>query len=1272
MIVKNKDTENLEHFKAILYDPGAGEVGGKLFKGWSLNSNYSVADADRGMTIDDVRNMVKERTPFAEGGEPLKVYAMLYNQIKITYLGEGNISLGTDTILHPSNETVPESGYEYTVLQAYTPKDPESNFEGWHVDEGANNIIEQQPVYPNNTKIHVKGDVKFSVDAPKGHWLIFDEQIKGATYNAPQFIKSGETTSEPRPASEMVLNGYDFNGWYTDKECTTQFDFGNELTETITIYAKWTEKTEAEYTVIVWTQNLDMTGYDFGDSIKLSGPVGQTISSVEQKGQGNDAYAVINGNDYRGQVSDSLNLTGFHLKDFDNNKSVSAQGNTVVNVYYDRTEYTLTFIVNDGSSSYVKSDSTNSGYYYMLTDDGRYVYRYLTREEDHWTYETGRYIYSYEKSSSTENGTYYLPDSSGNYYPQELYRNEGKWYKNRRRVGGLIFGHWEYYNEYVGDVYNRISTPETDKYNGDVYIRQDGKTIKTITAKYGESIAEHFPITGADGTSYEGYVWSPQGSQVFTTGDVPSLEIMPAENTIFIANRYGTSRYAHFIYYVEALPGETGDVSYNNKQYKEHEHLKISIGNGVTSTKSEDFKKLTGFTEEASTPSYGSDGRVELNSGNNYTIKFYYKRNTYSIRYCDGIFVDGNDNLLEETPRGDAFHTSDAIKYQADLTTYNKGQKDYYIPGVADTPKGYVFDGWYIDDTCTSPYTFEEMPEGGIQVYAKWRQVQYRVFLHPNAYDDAGNKDASLNWGSDQPKMNFRVDLGGKVSTPTGIRNEYEMVGWYLDSNFTKIFNKDAFVLNEDTVTTPYNKETDFTDPMDAWGDGATENADVNRPWITKKLDLYAKWRKVLEGADGIKVIYDANQGSNAPIDDNLYPDSAKVIAGAASTAPDATPKLGFSHWVIQKWDTDKYVDTDKTVFAGASFEIKKDDAQAVVTQWVNPTDEKDFIIVSDPTPGTTPPDSTHTKIKAATYTVQLRAEYINAEELTPTHIRWFSNDGTFDSVEEDIVLDDNLHINQAVDIKPASTFRREGYEFVGWARVKEEFEDEQAGELKQMPELTKDSSEMLVWYKDGSFYTDKNCTAANKVEKVAADEILVDGKYQAMYAVWKAETRKLKVSKTITGDGLPYVNLDAGFTIKVTLTDATGSLKTAEGISEVVKNNADDEGKKAEIELTFKPTMTERTAEQELIVPYGVEYNVEEQNIPKQFTVSYDKKSGTVTGKTDEVTSTTVTNTAKKVPITGVDVNTSGARTALLSLFAFAMMCVLGFSLKRKYVSRR
>lgn len=50
-------------------------------------------------------------------------------------------------------------------------------------------------------------------------------------------------TRVEKPATPTTL-GYTFGGWYTDKDCTTAFDFNTPITADTTLYAKWTKNAE--------------------------------------------------------------------------------------------------------------------------------------------------------------------------------------------------------------------------------------------------------------------------------------------------------------------------------------------------------------------------------------------------------------------------------------------------------------------------------------------------------------------------------------------------------------------------------------------------------------------------------------------------------------------------------------------------------------------------------------------------------------------------------------------------------------------------------------------------------------------------------------------------------------------------------------------------------------------------------------------------------------------------------------------------------------------
>lgn len=50
-------------------------------------------------------------------------------------------------------------------------------------------------------------------------------------------------TPVEKPATPTTL-GYTFGGWFTDKDCTTAFDFNTPITADTTLYAKWTKNAE--------------------------------------------------------------------------------------------------------------------------------------------------------------------------------------------------------------------------------------------------------------------------------------------------------------------------------------------------------------------------------------------------------------------------------------------------------------------------------------------------------------------------------------------------------------------------------------------------------------------------------------------------------------------------------------------------------------------------------------------------------------------------------------------------------------------------------------------------------------------------------------------------------------------------------------------------------------------------------------------------------------------------------------------------------------------
>ncbi|MFR8250830.1 MAG: InlB B-repeat-containing protein, partial [Anaerovoracaceae bacterium] len=67
--------------------------------------------------------------------------------------------------------------------------------------------------------------------------VIFESN--GGSVVEKQTVADGQKVSRPE---DPTKEGFVFEGWYTDSGMTTAYDFGSEVTESFTLYAKWAEK----------------------------------------------------------------------------------------------------------------------------------------------------------------------------------------------------------------------------------------------------------------------------------------------------------------------------------------------------------------------------------------------------------------------------------------------------------------------------------------------------------------------------------------------------------------------------------------------------------------------------------------------------------------------------------------------------------------------------------------------------------------------------------------------------------------------------------------------------------------------------------------------------------------------------------------------------------------------------------------------------------------------------------------------------------------------
>lgn len=203
-------------------DTTFGEKAYKVRLQLTTAEGYSLA-SDVAVTLDD-----KTGTPGGDGYYEFQLDE-LYPTYTITYnLNDGKLSnapaqynknSGAITLPRPTRD-----GYRFT---------------GWTGTDLTEETLDV--VIPAGST----GDRKYTANWVETQTVTFDVNGHG-TAPDPQTVDIG--TKAVRPA-DPVQTGWRFDGWYTDKDCTAAYDFDKEVTEDITLYAKWVKTVTVTYHV---------------------------------------------------------------------------------------------------------------------------------------------------------------------------------------------------------------------------------------------------------------------------------------------------------------------------------------------------------------------------------------------------------------------------------------------------------------------------------------------------------------------------------------------------------------------------------------------------------------------------------------------------------------------------------------------------------------------------------------------------------------------------------------------------------------------------------------------------------------------------------------------------------------------------------------------------------------------------------------------------------------------------------------------------------------
>lgn len=165
-------------------------------------------------------------------------------------------------------------------------------------------------LYDTTTRIAADGSTEVEIYYDRNYYLL-SLDLAGGWGADPIYARYGAVISLSSPTKP----GYTFTGW--NPTAPTNMPAKNQ-----TLKANWTAS-NVEYRVQYWQENANDSGYSYVES--------QTVTAK--------AGAVVSGETYK----NSKSYNGFTYHHADTNVTVAGDGSTVVNVYFNRNLYTVTF-----------------------------------------------------------------------------------------------------------------------------------------------------------------------------------------------------------------------------------------------------------------------------------------------------------------------------------------------------------------------------------------------------------------------------------------------------------------------------------------------------------------------------------------------------------------------------------------------------------------------------------------------------------------------------------------------------------------------------------------------------------------------------------------------------------------------------------------------------------------------------------------------------------------------------------------------------------------
>lgn len=304
-------------------------------------------------------------------------------QVKVTFDSQG----GTPT---PDIQNV-EKGKVATNPTKQPTKDGYT-FTGWYTDKECKNKYDFSTVVEKDITLYAGWKaIQYTVT--------FDPQGGSPTPDSQQ-VEKGKVATEP---TNPTKNGYTFKGWYTEKECKNKYNFSTAVEDNKTLYAGWDANqynityvlnggnndsrnpstytkedtvtfkspTKENSTFLGWYENADFSGNPIGSISNRTGNITLYAKwktneaenakyKTEYYTEENGKYILRDTSEGKGKVGTIVTAVRKTFDGYEENTTynerkatgtVTANGDLVLKLYYDKIQYKVTFDAQGGEEA---------------------------------------------------------------------------------------------------------------------------------------------------------------------------------------------------------------------------------------------------------------------------------------------------------------------------------------------------------------------------------------------------------------------------------------------------------------------------------------------------------------------------------------------------------------------------------------------------------------------------------------------------------------------------------------------------------------------------------------------------------------------------------------------------------------------------------------------------------------------------------------------------------------------------------------------------------